>query len=419
MIFHPTSLSHWQLESTVLNNCTVANNVVPTSSSTVYGGGAYSCILSNSLVTGNRAYNGGGAAESTLFGSTISNNVANVSSFNGGNGGGVYHSVLNACLIFNNICAWGFGGGCYNSTLTGCTVAGNLATNLYGGGAYIGSMHYCVVSNNIAFNGGGGICQARATNCLIIGNSARYDGGSLSSIIVNSDIISNSATLGAGGDGGSTLDNCILYYNFATNSPNYSGSTLNYCCTWPDAGGNNITNDPALINLSTGDYHLSFNSPCINAGKNAYVVGTNDLDGNPRIVGGTVDIGCYEFQTPSSMLSFAWAQQYGLPTDGSADFTDADGDGMNNWQEWIAGVVPTNAASVLKMNPPTNAAPGWQVSWQSVNTRTYYLQRSTNLLATPVFSTLQSNLVGQANSTSFTDTSATNGGSYFYRVGVQ
>jgi hypothetical protein len=51
-----------------------------------------------------------------------------------------------------------------------------------------------------------------------------------------------------------------------------------------------------------------------------------------------------------------------------------------------------------------------------VKTRTYYLLSSTNL---PVFTPIQSNLVGQAGSTSYTDTTATNGGPYFFRVGVQ
>jgi hypothetical protein len=189
----------------------------------------------------------------------------------------------------------------------------------------------------------------------------------------------------------------------------------------PSSGTGNITNAPLFVNLAGGDYHLQSNSPCINSGNNAYVSVTNDLDGNPRIVGGTVDMGAYEYQTPGSQISYAWLQQYGLPTDGSVDFADLDGTRFNVYQDWIAGLNPLDPTSVLVMQTPqisTNSA-GLKVSWLSVSNRTYYLQQATNLAVPPAFSTIQSNIAGQAGTTSVTDTTATNGGPYFYRVGVQ
>jgi len=215
-----------------------------------------------------------------------------------------------------------------------------------------------------------------------------------------------------------------VYYNGASYGPNYDEgySTLNYCCTtpMPPSGVGNITNAPLFMDYAGGNLRLQSNSPCINAGNNAYVVGSTDLDGNPRIVGGTVDIGAYEYQTPLSMISYAWLQHYGLPINSNTDTADPDGTGMNVYQDWVAGLNPTNALSVLQMTSatPTNNPAGLVVTWESVNGIMYFLQSSTNLAAQPAFSTIQSNIAGQAGTTSCTDTTATNAGPYFYRVGV-
>jgi hypothetical protein len=330
-------------------------------------------------------------------------------------------AILNGFTLTNGSTS-SSGGGAAGGTLNNCTLIGNYAT-VSGGGAFASMLNDCILSNNVSSRGGGAE-QCVLNNGLIVANQANNgpgggaDGGRLN----NCTVVGNHNASFSGAGGGtyqSAVYNSIVYNNTSiSGTPNWVSSSLYNCCTTPlpSGGGGNIAVNPLFVNI-TNDFHLQSNSPCINAGNNAYVFGTNDLDGNPRIVGGTVDIGAYEYQTPSSVLSYAWAQQYGLPTDGTVDYADTDGDHMSNYAEWKAGTVPTNAASVLALQSPATAnSTGIKVTWQSVSGVTYYLQSSTNF---PAFTSIQSNLVGLAGSTSYTDTTATNGGPYFYRVGVQ
>jgi hypothetical protein len=172
------------------------------------------------------------------------------------------------------------------------------------------------------------------------------------------------------------------------------------------------------VDLAGGNLRLQSNSPCINTGLNAFAPPGPDLDGNSRIKGGTVDLGAYEFQSPASIISYAWLQQYNLPTDGSADYADSDGDGLNNWQEWRCGTDPTNALSALRLLAPMTTVTNVTVTWQSVPGVSYFLERSTNVTASAAFTPSATNIPGQFGTTTFMDTNAPRLGPLFYRVGV-
>ena len=78
----------------------------------------------------------------------------------------------------------------------------------------------------------------------------------------------------------------------------------------------------------------------------------------------------------------------------------------------------SNAAPVLAFGALSSSAPGLTVSWQGVLGKNYFLQRSGNLSVQPAFSLIQSNIAGQSGTTTYLDTTVTNG-AYFYRIGVQ
>ncbi|EEF62075.1 choice-of-anchor Q domain-containing protein [Pedosphaera parvula] len=413
-----------------LSNCTLSGN------SAASGGGAYFGTLNNCIINGNSAANGGGAYFGTLNSCTVSSNSASQS------GGGAYAATLNNCILSGNVAT--NGGGARGSTLNNCALISNVASN--GGGAYSGTLDNCMVTGNLATNGGGaafsflnncrlssnsasafgggayygGYPSGGLTNCILAGNSAYCGGGAYYVTLNNCTVTANSASYLGGGTAGGTLNNCIIYYNDALTNANadYFG-TLNYCCTvpLPNNGNGNFTKAPLFVDQTGGDFHLQAGSPCINAGLNAYVQESTDLDGNVRIRGGTVDVGAYEFRSPTSVISYAWLQQYGLAMDGSVDFADKDGDGLNNWQEWRAGTDPTNVASLLKLTQTSSTAGQVALTWTSVANRSYFVERATDLGAAVPFSLLQANVPGLPGTTSFTDTNAP--APAYYRVGVQ
>jgi hypothetical protein len=346
--------------------------------------------VTNCNIVGNSASSGGGACGGTLDHCTLAGNSAQGE------------------LTFDSG-RYGDGGGAAGGTLNNCTLTGNSA--VAGGGIAYSSLNNCILTGNFAYNRGGGAYYGILNNCTLVGNASGVWGGGMYH---------------------GTFNNCVIYYNTASfDGPNYYydcscdyrdfWGSLNFCCTTPMPyyGNGNITNAPLFVDAANGNFRLQPDSPCINAGNNSYISGSTGLDGYPRIAGDTVDIGAYEFQSPQSLLSYAWLQQYGLPTDGSADFADPDGDGHNNWQEWRAWTNPTDATSALRLLAPTKATNGVIVRWQSVSGQTYLLDRATDLTAQPAFASVASNILGQAGTTSFTDTNSDGSGPFFYRIRVK
>jgi hypothetical protein len=93
-----------------------------------------------------------------------------------------------------------------------------------------------------------------------------------------------------------TVTNCILWSDVPQEI--YGGTIVTYSDVqggWPGVG--NIDSEPCFVNPDSNDYHLSPDSPCINAGDPNYVPGPNetDIDGEDRVMFGRIDMGADEF----------------------------------------------------------------------------------------------------------------------------
>ena len=114
-----------------------------------------------------------------------------------------------------------------------------------------------------------------------------------------------------------------------------------------------------------------------------------------------------------------WLASYGLPSGGSADYLDSDSDGMNNWQEYLAGTNPTNGGSVFRITSSQMiSSTQFVVRWSSVSNRLYDVLRATNLTAgASGFVPLPraTNLIGNPPANSWTDSVSRPS---FYRVSV-
>ena len=318
-----------------LENVTINNNILTSYNNTVNGAGI-GCVssspdLSNVLIADNTAGNstkGGGIACSNnsnpvLDNVTISDNLAN------SKGGGIYcddsnpilHNVMitDNSVISNNYQYEG-GGGIYcddsnpilqNVTITNNSVIGN-ANYAFGGGIYCrdsGPIFQNVKFLENSATGDGGALfldnsDANLLNVLMGGNSSDNNGGAIyntnsSLLVMNSTIIGNSAADGGAIYGGySFIINSILWNNL----PNeITGIYDMHYSDMQDCGGNGTDYDldPIFVDPENGDFHLSDQSPLINAGIleiDDWTAPDFDIEGNPRPnpAGSMPDLGAYE-----------------------------------------------------------------------------------------------------------------------------
>jgi len=301
-----------------IGNSAIGRNVAGRTVVYACGGGVYNdhstSTLTNCTFTDNTADQGGGMYYSSSLSAKLTNcGFVGNSADSGGGMSSAYGSspeLINCRFIGNTARDGGGMGNDHGSkpTITNCIFSRNLAK--YGGGMQSQGGEKDRESNRLFYS------NLTLVNCTFRGNKADVNGGG----ILN------------GIESKLTLTNCILWSNSDSGGMDESAQidntrsdqtlAIDHCCVqdWSGrlGGVGNLGADPLFVDVDGPDnkigteddnLRLGPRSLCINVGDNSALPADTsdldsdgdpnepipfDLDGKPRLLNGTVDIGAYE-----------------------------------------------------------------------------------------------------------------------------
>lgn len=312
------------------------------------GGGFYSyisAIVDNSIFNNNQAPNGGGFFTYNDNGYSFVHdcNFTHNTAFSGGGFYSYDFTKVESSIFKNNVASFCNGGGFVvqdGLVVINSTFINNDSNCSYedGGGGGFYSVGHTVVSNSIFIKNksssqGGGFYSdddgdnVVITNSIFVKNKSNYGGGFACNSLKATNLLlkDNSSGIYLLGVSFSSDNNTIANSIFLDNnisdvnlSPYSKISKLenNYLdiSRLIDSGinlDNNITKNNIFsgVNLgfkdpSNGDYHLTSSSDLIDKGTTDIPDITfpkTDLDGNARIIGKTIDIGPYEYNSSKKL----------------------------------------------------------------------------------------------------------------------
>jgi hypothetical protein len=308
-----------------LNNNTITNNESISSGGGVFVNDANSVTLTNNIISTNRGRTAGGgliigrAGTINLVNNTINNNYCD------GGGGGINILTIYAATLTNNI-------------------INNNSASRNSGGVHIRSEEGIInltnntISNNSSGRNGGGV--------LLIGPDTPITtiADIYNNIIWNNNAVDSGADLYIGNDrdGDYFANGTVNLYN---NDFDQSSDGTYIEAPFPIDPSNLNNEDPLFVDPDNDDFHLSENSTCKDAGdNNAPELPDTDIDGEPRIINGVVDMGADEYDgCPNDPNKTA----PGICGCGTPD-TDSDGDGIPDCNDNCDNLIDSDGDGTIR-----------------------------------------------------------------------